>query len=57
MEEETFVDIFDRGTADLLADVYEVFGCYSAYGLRRRSLDEDPVKNTEIGEVIPNKVI
>ncbi len=56
-EDKNFINVFDRETEDLLTDVYEVFGCYSALGLRRRSLEEDPVKNTEFGEVVPNESI
>lgn len=57
VEDKDFINIFDRETEELLTDVYSVFGCYSALGLRRRSLEEDPVKNTEFGEVVPNESI
>ncbi len=42
----------DAETEAILQEVYNVFGQYSAWGLRNMTHDEDPWKNTKSGEEI-----
>jgi len=37
--DEDFTESYDQETEDLLNDVYETFGCYSAWGLRNMILN------------------
>ena len=45
--------IFDERTASLLEEVYDVYGQYSAWGLRNLTHEEPPWKDTPRGEAIP----
>lgn len=47
----------DKDTESLLKEVYNVFGKYSAWGLRNMTHEEDPWKNTVRNEIIPQEVI
>ena len=42
----------DAETEGILREVYNVFGQYSAWGLRNMTHNEDPWKNTQSGEEI-----
>lgn len=47
----------DSNTENLLIEVYDVFGKYSAWGLREMTHNEDPWKNTKQSETISNESI
>ncbi|MCU6786400.1 Panacea domain-containing protein [Aedoeadaptatus acetigenes] len=47
----------DDETVDLLIEVYDVFGKYSAWGLREMTHQEDPWKNTNQSDVIDPRLI
>lgn len=55
--DEDYDFVIDDETNDLLTDVYETFGCYSAWGLRNMTHNEDPWKNTSRNEEITKDAI
>lgn len=55
--EENSLNRIDSETEDLLREVYEVFGEYSAYGLRNMVLDETPWQATSQNKIIDPKLI
>ena len=55
--DETFSADMDNETNSILAQVYETFGQYSAWGLRNLSHSETPWISTKTNEVIPLNVI
>lgn len=52
-----FMNVFDSEATALLQDVYDTFGCYSAWGLRNMTHREDPWKDTQPWDVITNESI
>lgn len=55
--DEDFNEKIDKEDEELLNTVYETFGCYSAWGLRNMTHNEDPWKNTAMNEVITQESI
>lgn len=55
--DEDYTESIDPETNQLLNDVYETFGCYSAWGLRTMTHNEDPWKNTSRNQVISQESI
>jgi uncharacterized phage-associated protein len=51
------VDTLDAGVRELLNEVWNVYGQFSAWKLRNMTHDEPPWKNTERGEVISESVM
>jgi len=49
--------IFDTRINAVLEEVYDVFGRFSAWGLREMTHEEDPWKNTQRGKTIPYDTI
>jgi uncharacterized phage-associated protein len=49
--------IFSTDQIDLLEEVYKVYGQYSAWKLRNMTHDEDPWKNTSLGDAISHKAL
>lgn len=49
--------MMDKEDEALLINVYEIFGKYSAWGLRNMTHQEDPWKNTCQNQVIPQELI
>lgn len=50
--DEEYRNAFDKETEGMLELVYDVFGQYSAWGLRNLTHQEAPWKNTKMNEVI-----
>lgn len=50
--DEDYEKTVDDETDHLLNEVYETFGCFSAWGLRNMTLREDPWKNSSPNQVI-----
>lgn len=55
--DDDYTDKIDSDTDSLLNDVYGTFGCYSAWGLRNMTHNEDPWKNTSRNQVISQESI
>ncbi len=52
LDEDVEFEEFDENTRDILNDVYQVYGQFSAWKLRNMTHDEPPWANTSPGEVI-----
>ena len=55
LDTEVDFEKFDEGTRDILNDVYQVYGQFSAWKLRNMTHDEPPWANTTPGEVISHQ--
>lgn len=47
----------DKNTVSILEEVYNIFGKYSAWGLRNMTHQEDPWKETVKNQIIPQHLI
>lgn len=54
---EKYENVLPKEVQDILVEVYEVFGKYSAWGLRNMTHQEDPWKNTPNSGVISKESI
>lgn len=52
-----YKNVFDDDHEDILEQVYQTFGIYSAWGLRNMTHNEAPWKNTQINCVINKELI
>ena len=52
LDAEVHFDQFDQSTQNILNDVYQVYGQFSAWKLRNMTHDESPWANTPQGQVI-----
>lgn len=50
--DEDYEKTVDDETDRLLNEVYETFGCFSAWGLRNMTRREDPWKNSSPNQII-----
>lgn len=55
--DEDYEEKIDSDTDALLVDVYDTFGCYSAWGLRNLTHGEDQLKNTSRNDEITQESI
>ncbi len=55
--EQYNIDIIDNETKEILEQVYDEFGQYSAWKLRNMTHEETPWRTTAKNDVIPNDVI
>ena len=55
--EDTFSEHIDDQTQNILKQVYEVFGSYSAWALRNKTHQEAPWLNTDRNEIISLELI
>jgi len=56
-EEEYDINYIDKDTKQILEEVYDCFGQYSAWKLRNMTHEEEPWKNTKPNEVIDLEII
>lgn len=49
--------IYSNDVTELLSDIYEIYGQFSAWKLAELTHEEDPWKNTEQNQVIDNSLI
>lgn len=54
---ENYKSVIDEDDQNILIEVYDVFGKYSAWGLRNMTHQEDPWKNAKTSEIISKENI